>query len=111
MAAEAAGDIPIRLQGLGTAPLSTKQTLLPFAWVDDVPTISELGALNRLIEIAREAEAGIRKKFGLPLALIVIDTMAAAAGFQDENDSASAQSVMNVLHQLTRATGALVIGH
>ena len=109
MAAEAAGDIPIRLQGLGAAPSSTKQAPLPFTWVDDVPTISKPGALNRLVEIAREAEGGMRKKFGLPLALIVVDTMAAAAGFLDENDSANAQSVMNVLHQLTRATGALVM--
>jgi hypothetical protein len=109
MAAEAAGDIPIRLQGLGTTPFSNKQASLPFAWVDDVPTISKPGAFNRLVEIAREAEAGMRKKFGLPLALIAVDTMAAAAGFQDENDSANAQSVMNVLHQLTRATGALVL--
>ena len=109
MAAEAAGDVPIRLQALGAAPRSTKQAPLPFAWVDDVPTISKPGALNRLVEIAREAEAGMRKKFGLSLALIEIDTMAAAAGFQDENDSANAQSVMNVLHRLTRATGALVM--
>jgi hypothetical protein len=76
MAAEAAGDIPIRLQGLGTTPFSNKQASLPFAWVDDVPTISKPGAFNRLVEIAREAEAGMRKKFGLPLALIAVDTMA-----------------------------------
>jgi hypothetical protein len=102
LAAEAAGDIPDRLLGLGGPPL-------PFAWVDDVPTISEPDALKRLVEIAREAEAEMCKRFALPLALIIVDTLAAAAGFKDENDSANVQAVMNVLHQFALATGALVL--
>jgi hypothetical protein len=103
MAAEAAGDIPDRLRGLG------ERAPLPFAWVDEVPTISKPGALKRLVEIAREAEAEMCKTFALPLALIIVDTLTAAAGFKDENDSANAQAVMNVLHQLAHATGALVL--
>ena len=102
MAAEAAGDIPIRLRGLGGPPL-------PFAWIDDVPTISKPDGIKRLAEIAREAEAEMDKRFALPLALIIVDTLAAAAGFKDENDSANVQAVMNVLHLLARATGALVL--
>ena len=40
---------------------------------------------------------------GVPLALIVIDTMAAAAGFTDENDNAEGQKVMTFLGALSRA--------
>ena len=109
MAAEAAGDIPIRLRGINAAPLSGRRERLPFTWVEEVPSISEPMALERMIEIAHEAAMGMKEKFALPLALIVIDTMAAAAGFQDENDAAQAQAVMNVLQALARATGALVV--
>ena len=58
--------------------------------------------------MADEASKGMGERFGLPLVLIVIDTVAAAAGFDDENAAAEAQKVMNVLHALSRATGTLV---
>ena len=109
IAAEAAGDIPVRLRGITTVPLTGEHNRLAFAWVEEVPRISHPAALERLIEIAQEAAIGMKEKFGLPLAMIVIDTMAAAAGFADENDAAQAQAVMNVLQALARATGALVI--
>ena len=47
--------------------------------------------------------------FGLPLALIVVDTVSAAAGFEDENSASETQKVMTVLQALSRATGALVV--
>jgi hypothetical protein len=43
------------------------------------------------------------------LVLIIVDTMSAAAGFKDENASAEGQLAMNVLNELSRRTGALVI--
>ena len=43
---------------------------------------SDPGALECLVELARRGGGGMQAKFGMPLALIVIDTMAAAAGFQ-----------------------------
>jgi hypothetical protein len=108
-AAEGAGDIPLRLRGITAAPLSGRNERLPFAWVDEVPAISASGSLERMVEIAQQAHAGLQEKFGLPLALIEVDTMAAAAGFEDENNAAEAQKVMNVLQRLARTTGALVI--
>jgi hypothetical protein len=45
----------------------------------------------------------------LPLALIVIDTLSAAAGFNDENSASETQRVMTTLRELARATGALVL--
>src|SRR5262249_51254037 len=109
MAAEAAGDIPIRLRGITAPPLSAKHGKLPFTWVEEVPSISQPMALERMINIAHEAAKGMEEKFQMPLALIVVDTMAAAAGFADENDAAEAQAVMNVLQAVARVTGALVV--
>jgi hypothetical protein len=51
----------------------------------------------------------MKEKFGVDLALIIIDTMSAAAGFENENDAAQGQQVMDVLHEVARATGALVM--
>ena len=109
MAAEAAGDIPIRLRGIAAAPLSGKRDRLPFTWIEEVPSISEPDAIELMVEIARKAASEMQEKFNLPIALIVIDTMAAAARFENENDAAQAQAVMNVLQALARATGALVV--
>ena len=106
-AAEAAGDIQIRLSAIATR--AGKQNPLPFAWVDAVPKLSDPSALIELVVMAREAAMRMQKDFGLPLALILIDTMSAAAGFDDENSAADVQPVMDVLHKLALATGALVV--
>ena len=42
-------------------------------------------ALVKLIVVAREAAMEMQQKFGVPLAVILVDTMSAAAGFADEN--------------------------
>ena len=39
------------------------------------------GAVEKLIAMARQAEASLQEEFGLPLGLIVIDTIAACAGY------------------------------
>ena len=49
----------------------------------------------------------MKAKFNVPLTLIVVDTM--SAGFEDENSAAQAQPVMDALHALSRAAGALVV--
>jgi AAA domain len=59
--------------------------------------------------IAQEAD----KMFRLPLSLIVIDTIAAAAGYAragDENDASVAQRLMNALNEISQRSGALIIG-
>jgi hypothetical protein len=102
-AAEAAGDIPVRLRAIAS------QELLPFAWVDQVPKLCEPGALNQLVAFASDVDREMQQKFGVPLALILVDTMSAAAGFKDENSAAEVQPVMDVLHELARMTGTLVL--
>ena len=108
-AVEAEGDVPVRLEGLVRERSKDPSVLLPFAWVGEKLRLRDPGAADGLIKLAREAAAAMKERFGVDLALIVIDTMAAAAGFESENDAAQAQQVMNVLHELAQATGALVL--
>lgn len=51
--------------------------------------------MEQMLQDAREAAAVMKHKYNLPLALIIVDTMAAASGVADENDAAQTQVVMN----------------
>jgi hypothetical protein len=63
--------------------------------------------------MARQAEISLQEEFGLPLGLLVIDTIAASAGYMragDENDPAAGQAVMNVLKAVAQALDCFVLG-
>ena len=84
--------------------------LQPFALqAGSVPLLTDPDALEKLKAHAHEAAEYASEKFGLPLALIVIDTVSAAAGFTDENSASETQKVMTILRELSRATGAFVL--
>ena len=84
--------------------------LQPFArQAGGVPLLTESDVLEKLKAYAEEAAKRARDTFDLPLALIVIDTLSAAAGFDDENSASETQKVMSMLHELSRATGAFVL--
>src|SRR5262249_21164482 len=71
------------------------------------------GAAKTLIAMARQAEASLLKRFGLPLGLIVIDTIAACAGYRrtgDENDNAVGQAIMNVLKAVAQEMKCFTLG-
>src|SRR6516165_4680820 len=59
--------------------------------------------------LSREGQAYLQNQFGLDLVLIGIDTMSAAAGWDNENDAAQAQIVMNHLADVSKATSAFVL--
>jgi AAA domain/RepB DNA-primase N-terminal domain len=111
IAAEGAGEITIRLQ----AVLETKYPQIKraaFAWIGSCTPLLERGAAKSLIALADEAAARMQAEFKLPLALIVIDTLTAAAGYAkagDENDAAIGQIIMNVLERLAQHSGAMVL--
>ena len=82
----------------------------PFArQAGGVPLLTDPDALEKLKAHAQEAAKHALEKFDLPLVLIVIDTVSAAAGFTDENSASETQKVMTTLRELSRATGALVL--
>jgi hypothetical protein len=124
VAAEGASEIALRLAGLAETKLlgdrqaqfslggngvGARAAHLPFLWTETCPPLMAGGTLNLLAATAADAAARLKEKFDVPLSMIAVDTLAAAAGFQDENDNAEAQRAMNVLHNLSRRTGALVL--
>jgi hypothetical protein len=71
------------------------------------------GATEKLIAMARQAEASLLQEFGLPLGLIAVDTIAACAGYSQpgaENDNAVGQAIMNVLKAVAQEIGCFVLG-
>ena len=113
VAAEGASEIPARLQAVLKSKYPDRKGPLPFAWVDECPRLLGPGAVNALAELAREAAERMQKDFGVALALIVVDTMVDAAGYArsgDENDAALGQLIMRRCAELSRRSGALVLG-
>ena len=121
-AAEGANDLPMRLAALIDHRLA-KQTddpdlfkrseidlnRLPFAYVAHCRPLLDPKTVDWMVKIAREGQAYLQNQFGLDLVLIGIDTMSAAAGWDNENDAAQAQIVMNHLADVSKATSAFVL--
>jgi AAA domain len=113
IAAEGGSEIPARLQAVLKAKYSDRADKLPFSWIDECPRLLGPGAVNALAALAREAAERMQKDFSVALVLIVVDTMVDAAGYVrsgDENDAALAQLIMRRCAELSRLTGALVLG-
>lgn len=67
---------------------------LPFAWRGACPPLANENAIEALCELADEAAAQFKARFDLPIVLIIIDTLIAAAQYAEggDNDAAAAQS-------------------
>jgi AAA domain len=112
IAAEGASEVRLRLDAVVRNKCGNMERA-PFRWYESTPMLLQKGAVETLIAMARQADHSLQQEFGLPLGLIVIDTVAACAGYAragDESDPAAAQAVMNVLKALAQALGCFVLG-
>ena len=82
---------------------------MPFAWTGGCPPLLEKSSLPWLVDKASAAQHRFEQIFKLDLVAVFFDTVAAAAGWKDENDNAQAQAVMNQLRALSEQTGAFVL--
>ena len=111
VALEGTDEVPVRLQGV----IDHRGKLIehaPFAWVESCPPLTNKNAADELGKLAGQVAERLRADFDLPLSLIVIDTMVAAAGYAregQENDAAAGQAVMNTLRQVARKAGCFVL--
>ena len=110
LALEGEGMLSARLSAIAAHHGATGA--LPFAWRGDCPALMDKNAPDTLCGIANEAAADLKRRFGLPVALIWIDTLITAASFAsgEDNDAAAAQKVMTALRITSQRTGALVVG-
>jgi hypothetical protein len=104
IAAEGAEEIPLRIEAAYGG-----QEKLPFVWADDCPSLMEKYAFGDLLKIAKGANDLLEAQRNMPLGLIIIDTMAASAGFTDEGSAAEAQKVMGVLYRLAKRMNVFVM--
>ncbi len=112
LAAEGQGEVTIRLKAAATHRTGSPMVgELPFAQqAFDVPTLTSADAFDRLMALVRDTKAVLNMRFpDVDLALIVVDTLNSAAGFQDENSASETQRVMTLLRRVSDASGALVL--
>jgi hypothetical protein len=112
IAAEGADEVRLRLNAV-VREKSGGMSRAPFRWYETAPLLLQKGAVEKLIAMARQAEASLREEFGLPLGLIGIDTIAACAGYSragDEYDNAVGQAIMNVLKAVAQELKCFVLG-
>jgi hypothetical protein len=110
-AVEGSGGLKSRLNAI--AQERGAKGVLPFAWRADCPSLTATDALAQLERMAKEAAQELKRRFNVPLVLIFVDTVIAAACYGkagDDNDAAVSQTIMSVLSGLSRQTGALVLG-
>jgi hypothetical protein len=85
----------------------------PFRWFEDVPVLLQPNGLELLVAMGKQATASLQEEFGLPLGLIIIDTVAACAGYSGigaENDNSITQRLMNVLKLAAQQLNCFVLG-
>jgi len=113
LAAEGQDEVELRLEALirekcGQMPHAE----VPFRWRETVPRLLEKGATEQLITIAQQAEADLTREHGLPLGVIIVDTITSCAGYShrgDENDNAVATAMTLVLQTIARTMGCFVL--
>jgi hypothetical protein len=83
---------------------------MPFAHCyRDLPALLGGEAKHRIIRTGRAVDEDFRKQFDLPLGIIVIDTVAAMAGWTNEDDSAETSRLWSIFREISDELNALVM--
>jgi hypothetical protein len=112
IAPEGAGELPARIDAALKAKCPEMERA-PFAWIETCPALIDPKTGATLATVAQQAAEKIKAEWDLPLALIVIDTVVVSAGYTKEgqdNDAAIGQRIMSTMVELSKATGAFVLG-
>jgi hypothetical protein len=112
LAAEGQHEMRTRLAALVREKCSG-MSRVPFRWFEDVPVLLQPDGLSLLVAMGKQAAASLQEEFGLPLGLIIIDTIAASAGYNGigaENDNAVNQRLMNILKLAAMQLDCFVLG-
>jgi RecA-family ATPase len=113
IASEARRGIPLRLRGLEvklgeTDLFKNTPLLLPFCWYGKLPQFLK-GAEKEFLDIAKLANIEMQERFGLPLALIIVDSLAKAGGWKSENDAAETGEALAILERVCDELGCFGI--
>jgi hypothetical protein len=119
IAAEGQEQVRVRLQGAALGKVAQIEpeedaakidpAKMPFVWTTRSPPLSDPKSATELRAVIDDAAAGMRERFDLPLALIVIDALMQAAQFGDADKTTEARQVMDMLAAIGREFNVLVI--
>jgi AAA domain len=116
-AAEGENEVPIRLQVAIENRCPEFKEMAPFAWLTPGKVTLNLldpDSVAKFVAHAQRIDAEMRERFDMPLALILIDTVAATAGFKksgDENDAVLGAALMKAgLGEIARCTKTFTLG-
>ena len=112
IAAEGSGEVKLRLDAIVEHKLGGAETI-PFVWYGQTPALLQKGAAEMLVAMAQQADGYLQSEFDLPLGIVIVDTVAVAAGYAksgDENDASATQALMNVLRTVAESLGCFVLG-
>jgi hypothetical protein len=112
IALESASEIAIRLH----AVIETRGVLTgcaPSAWIESCPSLLRANAVEELGKIIAQVASKLERDFGLPLVLIIIDTVVLAAKYAKEgaeNDTPTNAALMDAMEQIARKARCFVFG-
>jgi hypothetical protein len=85
-------------------------TRRPFTYLRGLSDLLTEDGLDRFLATARKANEIMIRDHGVPLSLVIIDTLIAAFNSKNWNDLADAMKVMNILQRIQRELGVTVVG-
>jgi RecA-family ATPase len=122
VAAEAAATVPERLNAVRNGvvePLLAYSPAkmdnfdfhkLPISVIESVPDLVTEEGRQQLIAAIRETAMEMEERHGLPLRLVIIDTLLAAFGLDDWNSPSDTSDVMKVLAFIAQECDVAVVG-
>ncbi|MFZ1108466.1 MAG: AAA family ATPase [Rhodomicrobium sp.] len=83
---------------------------LPFVYTRKALNLKDNKDLNALVANLKQVSLWSQQKFGVPLRLVIIDTMSTAFVIEDENNNAVIADVCRRLARIEEETGAFCLG-
>ena len=108
LAAEGEAEVSDRLRAAIEANPEAAGRPVPFVWADRFPLLLAHDAVAQFKPVIDAARTRL-DQIGVKLGLIILDTMAAGAGWDNENDAAEGQKAMNLLRKIGRHYGCVVV--
>ncbi len=108
--AEFSGSISPHLKSDAGSGREINLSDMPIPVFAGIHNLNDDGHLDEVIGRILAAADEMQERHGLPLRVVIIDTMLAGVAIDDWNNPAQAQKAMNVLSKIAQATGAVTIG-
>jgi hypothetical protein len=113
IALEGPSELAIRIQGVLDHKGTVRLPRAPFIWTEECPPLTQPKTADVIIKAAEVAATRLKEQFNLPLALIIVDSTVAAAGYRREgqdNDVAMTHAIMMTLKKVGHALGCFAFG-